>query len=105
MEECSGACCESHDKATEAFNKLNDAKDELFRQKIDRVLNASNSFEVLELPVQETSVQDIVKAHRTLSVFVDPGKAPADYRDKATEAFNKLKDAKAELLESKKQVI
>jgi len=58
---------------------------------------------VLELPVRETSAQDVLKAYRVLSLKVHPDKAPVDYLAKATEAQQKLSDAKDELSDSDKQ--
>ena len=80
-----------------------EAREQASRQKIDRVLSAANSFEVLELSVQEVSEQDVLKAYRVLSLKVHPDKAPADYRVKAEAAFKKLGDAKDELSDSDKQ--
>ena len=67
------------------------------------MLSAANSFEVLELPVVVTSAADVDKAYKKLSKFVHPDKAPSDYRDKATEAFKKLGEAKEELSDLRKQ--
>ena len=58
---------------------------------------------MLELPVVVTSDTDVDKAFKKLSKFVHPDKAPSDYKDKATEAFKKLGEAKVELREPSKQ--
>ena len=58
------------------------------------MLAAANEFEVLELEVKFTSAADVEKAYKCIAKFVHPDKAPPDYRDKATEAFKKLADAK-----------
>lgn len=93
----------SRDASPDPEQAAREAREAECRRKIDRVLSAANSFEVLELPVQETGKEDVVKAYRLLSVKVHLDKAPADYRAKAKEVFKKLGVAKDELEDPAKQ--
>jgi len=63
-----------------------------------RVLNAMHAFETLGLSVQQTSAPAVTSAYELLSRDLDRDEAPADWKEKTEEAFDKAFEAYKELI-------